>query len=202
MIAILRFLTRFVWAAKPGGDLWWAPPKITFEGGALIHFISPLCISLKWPMRASPKVPFGRSCQGRCTRSTTTATARRPVFLLITWNFISRRFPCHILCQLLLGQNRQILKTRVGCVFTSPFEQVIFSPLRRLLAQNSWNEEDHTDYDCAVGGLLWYLLHQKTLLSLSVTARNVMWSCSRDPNSDKWMNLRKLRTSPSLISLF
>ena len=104
-------------------------------------------------MRASPKVPFGRSCQDRCTRSTT--TARRLVFLLITWNFISRRFPCHVLCRLLLGQNRQILKTRVGCVFTSPFEHVIYFPLRRLLAQNSWNEEDHTDYDCAVGGLFW-----------------------------------------------
>ena len=156
-------------------------------------------------MRASPKVPFGRSCQDRCTRSTT--TARRLVFLLITWNFISRRFPCHVLCRLLLGQNRQILKTRVGCVFTSPFEHVIYLPLRRLLAQNSWNAEDHTDYDCAVGGLLWYFLHQKTLYIVQhivfvATAQDVMWSCSRDPNSDKWMNLRKLRTSPSLISLF
>ena len=51
-------------------------------------------------------------------------------------------------------------------VFISPFEHVIFSPLRRLLAQNSWNEEDHTDYDCAVGGSFWYLLHQKTLYNI------------------------------------
>ena len=139
-------------------------------------------------MRASPKVPFGRSCQDRCTRSTTTATARRPSFVLITWNFISRRFPSYILCRLLLGENRQILKTRVSWVFTSPFEQVIYSPLRRLLAQNSWNEEDHTDYDCAVGGSFWYLLHQKTLyniLSLSVTARTG-WDVVMLPRSKFW----------------
>ena len=132
-------------------------------------------------MRASPKVPFGRSCQDRCTRSTTTATARRPSFVLITWNFISRRFPCYVLCRLLLGGNRQILKTRVSWVFTSPFEQVIYSPLRRLLAQNSWNEEDHTDYDCAVGGLFWYLLHQNTLYNiLSLLPPHRMW-CGHAP---------------------
>ena len=113
---------------------------------------------------ASPKVPFGRSCQGRCTRSTTTATARRPVFLSSHGTSYHVDSPAMFFVNSCWGKIDKSSKQE--SVFISPFEHVIFSPLRRLLAQNSWNEEDHTDYDCAVGGSFWYLLHQKTLYNI------------------------------------